>query len=99
MDAHSQASGSLLLLGCSKALQDEHLDADARNDHLLQNAVTYSALGEQHLRILARRPVARGFEFVDTDTRLIWRAVALGLGPLLVALFGLLWGRTRRAAA
>jgi len=99
VDAHSQASGSLLLLGCSKALQDEHLDADARNDHLLQNAVTYSALGEQHLRILARRPVARGFEFVDTDTRLIWRAVALGLGPLLVALFGLLWGRTRRAAA
>jgi len=96
-DAHGRGTGSLLLLGCSKAFQAEHLSTDSgRNDHLLQSAVTQATLGEEHLRILARRPVVRGFEFVEPETRLVWRIVALGLGPVLLALFGLVWSRLRR---
>jgi hypothetical protein len=92
------APGRLLLIGNSAAFQDERLHAPSfRSDHLLLNAVAELALPSELAAIARRRPVLRGFGFVEPRTRLVWRSIVLGAPPLALLGLAALLGLLRRA--
>lgn len=86
------APGRLVFLGESEMFKDHWLVAlkpEFRPDHLLLNAVGELALEPALADVLVRRPVARGFDRVDTKNRVAWRAFVLLAAPLLLGLIAL----------
>lgn len=82
----------LLLVGCSEMFKNHRLREEAyRADHLLLNAVANLALDADLASIASHRHVSRGFDYVNAETRLRWRAIVIGAGPIAMLLFGLLW--------
>ncbi len=74
-----------------------------RADHLLLNAVAALALPAELAAVASRRPVIRGFDYLEPASRLNWRTFVLLSGPalfcLLAAAFRLSSARTARARA
>ena len=96
------AEGRLLVVACSEVFQDEHLTKLApefRGDHLLLNAAAFLALDEGLADVMARRPVARGFDRLPEDERLRWRLGVVFGAPLLYLLVALLRGFAGRRFA
>jgi len=96
------APGELLFLACSELFKDSRLTGLApefRGDHLLLNAVASLSLDEGLAAVMARRPVARGFDPPPEGERLRWRGLVVfgmpGAYLLLGLLRGLLAGRRR----
>jgi hypothetical protein len=97
--APDAAPGRLFFSGCSELFQNERLLApDFRADHLLLNAVAALTLDEPLAAIATRRPVARGFDWVPPERRLLWRGLVLAAFPLALAAAGLLRALGRRGA-
>lgn len=83
--------GRLVLVGSSEMLKNHRvLDPEFRADHLLLNAVASLALDEDLAAVAARRPVARGFDYVDPGVRRAWRFVVLAAFPAALLVFGVL---------
>jgi hypothetical protein len=79
----------LVLVGCSEMFKNHRvLDPEFRADHLLLNAVASLALNDELAAIAARRPVARGFDYVAPESRLRWRAFVLACFPVVLLAFG-----------
>ena len=77
--------GRLVLVGCSELFRDQRLlDPDVRGDQLLLNAVAALALDPALAAVASQRPVARGFEQPDPETRLRWRAGVVFAPPAAV---------------
>jgi hypothetical protein len=86
------ASGRLVLIGDSELFKTERLvdlRPDFRGDHLLLNAVADLALPAGLSSVMARRPVARGFDVPPEEERLRWRALVLAAAPAAFVLLGL----------
>jgi hypothetical protein len=85
------APGRLMLFACSEAFKDHRLrDGEFRADHLLLNAVAELALPPELADVATRRPVRRGFDYVEPGRRLFWRAIVLGAWPaVLLVLFAI----------
>jgi hypothetical protein len=84
------APGELLLVGSSEMFKDERLlDPDFRAVDLLTCGVAALTLPPELADLAARRPHARGFEWVPPADRLRWRALVIGAGPLLLAVLAL----------
>ena len=95
-----RAPGRLVLFANSEAFNDQRFDApEHRADHLLLNAVAGLALPPELAEVATRRPVARGFDWVEPATRVRWRALVLALVPALLALFGIAWRVARRGGS
>jgi len=78
------ADGALLLIGSSEMFKNEHLLTPGfQHDQLLLNAVARMAYGEELAILQARRPTPRGFAFQSAEAKNLWRALVVGLGPLL----------------
>ena len=85
----AQDAGQLLLVGSSEMFKNEYLYAAGfQHDQFLLNAVAHMAYGEALAELQARRPVSRGFAFQNPQAKSAWRAVSIGLAPLLFALYG-----------
>ncbi len=83
------ADGQLFLIGSSEMFKNEYLYAEGfQHDQLLLNAVAQMAYGEELAQLQARRPVSRGFAFLNPAAKSFWRAFSIGLAPLLFALYG-----------
>lgn len=83
------APGRLLYLGCSEMLKDHRLltmRPEFRADHLLLNAVADLTLDPGLAEVMARRPVARGFDRVEPSSKMMWRTFVLLLMPALLLL-------------
>ncbi len=81
------APGRLVFLAESEMFKDQWLVAlkpEFRPDHLLLNAVGELSLEPGLADVLVRRPVARGFDRVETEARVGWRAFVLLAAPLLL---------------
>jgi hypothetical protein len=90
-------AGELVLLGCSEMFTSSHLAREPfRADQLLLDMAATLALSEDYGRIAARRPVAEGFAPLEGKERLVWRAVAVGAWPALIAVGALAWTALRR---
>ncbi|MEE2725430.1 MAG: Gldg family protein [Candidatus Latescibacterota bacterium] len=82
-------TSQLLLVGSSEMFKNEYLYAAGfQHDQFLLNAVAHMAYGEALAELQARRPVSRGFAFQNPQDKSVWRAVSIGLAPLLFALYG-----------
>ncbi|MGB1719146.1 MAG: hypothetical protein ACPHO6_13355, partial [Candidatus Latescibacterota bacterium] len=76
-------------VGSSEMFKNEYLYAAGfQHDQFLLNAVAHMAYGEALAELQARRPVSRGFAFQSPQAKSAWRAVSIGLAPLLFALYG-----------
>ena len=88
--------GRLVFLTSSELFNDQRFyHEDFRADHLLLNAVAELCLPPELARIATRRPVARGFDFVEPEAKKRWRTAVLAAGPLVLLLFGLARGLRR----
>ena len=80
----------MLLIGCSEMFKNHRLFTPGfRADRLLLNASSTLALGPDLAAIASRRPVPRGFDYVEPRSRLQWRIFVLASGPLCLMIFGL----------
>jgi hypothetical protein len=87
---------TMLLIGCSEMFKNSRLlDAEFRADHLLMNAVTALALDADLAHIAGHRRAAPGFDYIEPEERLRWRAIVLGSGPAAMLAFGLFWVAVR----
>jgi hypothetical protein len=92
MDPGEGAEASLLLIGCSEMFKNARLrDVEFRADHLLLNAAATLALGDDLGSIAAHRRIPPGFDVIDPEQRMLWRAIVLGGGPAILLLFGASW--------
>ena len=83
----ARGAGQLLLVGSSEMFKNEYLYvAGFQHDQFLLNAVAHMAYGEALAELQARRPVSRGFAFQNPQAKSAWRAMSIGLPPLLFAL-------------
>ena len=100
LDLDSLANGSrtrLLLIGGSELFKDDQLlDEEFRADQLLLNSVATLALDTDLASIATKRPVSRGFDYVDPSHRLRWRIVVIGAVPALTMLVWIGSAVTRR---
>ena len=95
LDEPAEQEGQLLLVGSSEMFKNEYLYAEGfQHDQFLLNAVANMAYGAELAELQARRPVSRGFAFQSPQAKSTWRAVSIGLAPLLFTLYGLV--RLRR---
>lgn len=84
-----------MLFGCSELFKDHRLRTpEFRADHLLLNAVAELALPPELADVAARRPVRRGFDYVEPEARVRWRLLVLGAWPGAI-LLGFLLKRLR----
>ena len=86
------APGRLVLVGDSELFKSDRLvdlRPEYRGDHLLLNTVADLVLPEGLSAIMARRPVARGFDAPAESERLRWRALVLLAAPAAYVLLGL----------
>jgi predicted transcriptional regulator len=96
-----QRSGRLVIVGSSEVFKNNRLVGlrpEFRGDHLLLNVVADLALGDGLPEVLTRRDVSRGFDVLDEDERLRWRATVVLALPVLLLGLGLLrplFGRRR----
>lgn len=85
------APGRLAFFGCTEVFKDERIsDGEFRGDQLLVNAVAALALEPELQAVAARRPVVRGFDWIEPGERLRWRSLVLAVPPaalVLVAAF------------
>ncbi|MCZ6597297.1 MAG: Gldg family protein [Planctomycetota bacterium] len=94
------APGRLLMIGCSEVFKDHLFEhAELHGDHLLLNAVAFLALPSELSAIASRRPVVRGFDYVEPETRIRWRSFVLVASPMGLVLLGLCWSFARRRSA
>lgn len=90
----------LMLLGNSEMFKNHRIRTDGyRADHLLLNAVSAMALDEDLAAIASHRRVSRGYDYVDASTRLRWRIIVLGVGPMLTIVLATVWLTVRRLPA
>jgi len=83
------ADGELLLVGSSEMFKNGHLRTSGfQHDQFLLNAVAQMAYGDELATLQARRPAPRGFAFQNAATKSAWRALVVGLGPLLFLGYG-----------
>ena len=83
------ADGELLLVGSSEMFKNGHLRTSGfQHDQFLLNAVAQMAYGDELAALQARRPAPRGFAFQNAATKSAWRALVVGLGPLLFLGYG-----------
>ena len=83
-------AGELLLIGCSEMFKNDHLQSIGfQHDQLLLNAVAHMAYGSQMAALQGRHQAPRGFAFQDSGAKNLWRTIAIGVGPQVVALYGL----------
>jgi len=70
-----------------------------RADHLLLNSVAALALPSDLAAVASRRPVTRGFDYLEPASRLEWRLFVLLSGPALFCLLGAaFWLSSARSA-
>ena len=85
----SNPSGQLLLIGSSEMFKNSYLYAQGfQHEQFLLNAVAHLAHGPQYSQLQARRKIARGFPYLPTNQKTIWRILVVGLGPLVILLYG-----------
>ncbi|HVR28909.1 MAG TPA: Gldg family protein [Thermoanaerobaculia bacterium] len=78
----------LVLIGGSELFKNHRiLDPDFRADHLLLNATAALALEPDLAAVVTRRAVARGFDYVEPERRLLWRAAVIAGFPLGLLVF------------
>jgi hypothetical protein len=86
----SPKPGELLLIGCSEMFKNDHLQsAGFQHDQFLLNAMAYMAYGSEMAALQGRHRSSHGFAFQDTGTKTLWRIIAVGGAPLVIALYGL----------
>ncbi|MFT7465029.1 MAG: hypothetical protein ACI9EF_003390, partial [Pseudohongiellaceae bacterium] len=86
------AVGRLLLVGSSELFKSDRLvdlRPEYRGDQLLLNSVADLVLPTGLSQLMARRPVARGFDAPAENDRLQWRALVLLAAPAAYLLLGL----------
>src|SRR4030095_5914114 len=82
--------GKMVLVGCSEMFKDGYLFLPAyQHDRLLLNSVAYLAHGEDLAAVEARVRVQKSFSYQPAGVKLGWRAITVGLAPLLFILYGL----------
>lgn len=92
--------GKLLMIGCSEVFKNYRiLEREFRGDHFLLNSVSALGLETGLATIATRRPVARGFEIQDSETRAGWRTFVVFAMPALLALFGAIYSIQRATGA
>lgn len=101
-EAAPAAPGTLLLIGSSEMFKNHRLLVPGfRADHLLLNAVAALALPAELAAVASRRPVIRGFDYLEPGSRLNWRTFVLLAGPALFCLLAVAYrlssARTARA--
>ena len=94
-------AGRLLLIGDAEFLENGALGtAEFRGDQLLWNAVASSVFEDELAELATRTRTPRGFGWVSPARRLLGRALVVGAGPLVLALFATaLWFLRHRAPA
>ncbi|HRP62364.1 MAG TPA: Gldg family protein [Phycisphaerales bacterium] len=89
----------LVFVGCSQMFKNERLlDPEYRADHLLMNIAASLGLDDNLARIASHRRIAPGFDYIEPDLRLRWRAIVLAAGPVVMLAFGMFWNVWRRRA-
>lgn len=89
----------LVFVGCSQMFKNERLlDPEYRADHLLMNVAAGLGLNDNLARIASHRRIAPGFDYIEPDHRLRWRAIVLAAGPAAMLAFGMFWTAWRRRA-
>jgi hypothetical protein len=92
-----EKEGSLLLIGCSEMFKNAHLYAPGyQHDQFLLNAVAFLAHGPEMAEIQSRQVKLKSFPFQPPGVKLAWRIAAVGVGPAVFLLCGLLWRLRRR---
>jgi ABC-2 type transport system permease protein len=80
--------GRLLVVGCSKMFEEMLLDQAGHSVFLL-NSVDALTLGDDLISIRSKRLASRTFGEVSDGKKLVFRAINIGLIPVLVIIFGL----------
>ncbi|MFN0206852.1 MAG: Gldg family protein [Planctomycetota bacterium] len=90
------APGKLLMIGCSETFKNYRiLHNEFRGSQFLLNAVSSLALNEKLANVAVRRPVSRGFDIEDSDTKIFWRVFVLCAFPGIFVLFGIIFQAIR----
>jgi len=95
------AAGTLVLVGCATMFENPYLEAPGfDHDQFLLNAVCWLTHGPQMTSLLNRQPVPAGIPHLSEAAKRWWRVWAVGGGPALLILLGLVrWLARRRVGA
>jgi len=89
-EATIAAEGALLLIGCSEMFKNDYLYAPGfHHDQFLLNAVAQMAYGQELTALQNRRPIQRGFSFLDPPIKAFLRLIVVWTGPFAFLLYGL----------
>jgi hypothetical protein len=90
------SKGKLILVGAATPFQESVIRAGGHLNFFI-NSIDALCLGEDLIKIRAKRPVDRSISAISTPAKVWWRFFASLLAPILIALFGGLkiFSRTR----
>jgi len=83
----SLPSGKLILIGGALPFQETFFREGGHLNFFL-NSIDALSLGEDLIRIRAKRPVDRAIRSVSTPEKVVWRFLTILLAPVLIALGG-----------
>jgi hypothetical protein len=96
VEPENNQKGKLILIGAATPFQESVIRAGGHLNFFI-NSVDALCLGEDLIKIRAKRPVDRSMGVISTPAKVWWRFFASLLAPILIALFGgiKIFSRTR----